>query len=234
MSRPSNYAAVFFDLDGTFADTAPDLAAAANSLRIDRGFDPLPLERLRPMASHGARGMLGEALGLCPDDSAYGATVEVFLQRYEAALCVQTKVFDGIWDLVDAIEAQGLVWGIVTNKAMRFAAPLCRALGVDGRAVAVVGGDTTPHAKPHPAPLLHAAELARLAPEGCIYVGDDLRDVQAGRAAGMRTVAVEWGYNGKAEPPSAWGADDVVATPRALMQRFGWSVPAAAGSGMGG
>lgn len=205
--------AVFFDLDGTFADTAADLAAAANSLRADRGMAPLPLERLRPMASHGARGMLGEALGLAPGDDAYAATVEVFLQRYEAALCVHTVVFEGLWPVVDAIEARGMAWGIVTNKAMRFAGPLCRALGIEGRAAAVVGGDTTPHAKPHPAPLLHAAELARVAASRCVYVGDDMRDVQAGRAAGMRTVAVSYGYNGKADPPEAWGADHLVQAP---------------------
>ncbi len=216
MSLSTAPEAVFFDLDGTFADTAADLAAAANSLRADRGMDPLPLERLRPMASHGARGMLGEALGLAPGDDAYAATVELFLQRYEAALCVHTVVFDGLWPLVDAIEARGVAWGIVTNKAMRFAAPLCRQLGIEGRAAAVVGGDTTPHAKPHPAPLLHAAELARVDAAQCVYVGDDLRDVQAGRAAGMRTVAVSYGYNGKADPPEAWGADHLVRAPHEL------------------
>lgn len=216
MTLMAGVEAVFFDLDGTFADTAPDLAAAANSLRAERGLQALPLERLRPMASHGARGMLGEALGLAPGDDAYAATVEVFLQRYEAALCVHTVVFDGLWPVVDAIEARGMAWGIVTNKAMRFAAPLCRALGIDGRAAAVVGGDTTPHAKPHPAPLLHAAELARVTAARCIYVGDDLRDVQAGRAAGMRTVAVSYGYNGKADPPEQWGADHWVRTPLEL------------------
>ena len=216
MSLLSGVEAVFFDLDGTFADTAPDLAAAANSLRTDRGLEPLPLERLRPMASHGARGMLGEALGMTPDDPAYAATVDIFLQRYEAALCVHTVVFDGLWPVVDALEARGLSWGIVTNKAMRFAGPLCRALGIEGRAAAVVGGDTTPHTKPHPAPLLHAADVARVAAGRCIYVGDDLRDVQAGRAAGMRTVAVSYGYNGKADPPEAWGADHLARTPGEL------------------
>ncbi len=216
MSPLSGIEAVFFDLDGTFADTAPDLAAAANSLRADRGLEPLPLERLRPMASHGARGMLGEALGMTPDDPAYAATVDIFLQRYEAALCVHTVVFDGLWPVVDALEARGLSWGIVTNKAMRFAAPLCRALGIEGRAAAVVGGDTTPHTKPHPAPLLHAADVARVVAGRCVYVGDDLRDVQAGRAAGMRTVAVSYGYNGKADPPEAWGADHLARTPGEL------------------
>lgn len=218
MSTLTDIAAVFFDLDGTFADTAADLAAAANSLRADRGLAPLPLERLRPMASHGARGMLGEALDLAPGDDAYAATVEVFLQRYESALCVHTAVFEGLWPVVDAIEAGGMAWGIVTNKAMRFAAPLCRVLGIEGRAAAVVGGDTTPHAKPHPAPLLHAASLAQVDPARCVYVGDDLRDVQAGRAAGMRTIAVSYGYNGKSDPPESWGADHLVATPAELLR----------------
>jgi len=216
MSAVPGVRAVFFDLDGTFADTAPDLAAAANSLRVERGLDPLPLERLRPMASHGARGLLGEALGLTPQDAAYADACEVFLERYERALCVHTMVFDGLWPVVDALEARGLAWGIVTNKAMRFAGPLCRALGITGRAAAVVGGDSTPHAKPHPAPLLHAATEAMVAPEHCVYVGDDLRDVQAGRAAGMLTVAVTYGYNGKGDPPEAWGADHLVRTPDEL------------------
>lgn len=216
MSGLSTAGAVFFDLDGTFADTAADLAAAANSLRIDRGLDPLPLERLRPMASHGARGLIGEALGLTPQDADYPAVCELFLQRYEQALCVHTVVFDGLWPVVEALEARGLAWGIVTNKAMRFAGPLCRQLGIEGRAAAVVGGDTTRHAKPHPAPLLHAATEAMVAPQHCVYVGDDLRDVQAGRAAGMLTVAAAYGYCGKADPPEAWGADHLIRHPDEL------------------
>lgn len=209
--------AVLFDLDGTFADTAPDLAAAANSLRADRGLAPLPVSQLRTMASHGARGLLGEALGLTPQDASYAEVCEEFLRRYETALCVHTVVFEGLWPVVEALEARGLAWGIVTNKAMRFASPLCRALGIEGRAATVVGGDTTPHAKPHPAPLLHAATEAMVAPEHCVYVGDDLRDVQAGQAAGMRTVAAAYGYCGKADPPEAWGADHVISTPRELL-----------------
>jgi 2-phosphoglycolate phosphatase len=216
MSGLSTAGAVFFDLDGTFADTAADLAAAANSLRIDRGLDPLPLERLRPMASHGARGLIGEVLGLTPQDADYPAVCDLFLQRYEQALCVHTVVFDGLWPVVEALEARGLAWGIVTNKAMRFAGPLCRQLGIEGRAAAVVGGDTTPHAKPHPAPLLHAATEAMVAPQHCVYVGDDLRDVQAGRAAGMLTVAAAYGYCGKADPPEAWGADHLIRHPDEL------------------
>jgi len=218
MSPVIGVRAVFFDLDGTFADTAPDLAAAANSLRVERGLEPLPLERLRPMASHGARGLLGEALGLTPQDEVYPALCEAFFRRYEQALCVHTVVFDGLWPLVESLEARGLAWGIVTNKVMRFADPLCRALGITGRAAAVVGGDSTPHAKPHPAPLLHAATLAGVEPDRCVYVGDDLRDVQAGRAAGMRTVAVTYGYNGKGDPPDAWGADHLVRTPGELSE----------------
>jgi len=210
--------AVLFDLDGTFADTAPDLAAAANSLRADRGLPPLPVERLRVMASHGARGLLGEALGLAPQDAGYAAVCEEFLQRYEAALCVHTVVFDGVWPVVEALEARGLAWGIVTNKAKRFTGPLCRALGIAGRAATVVSGDTTAHAKPHPAPLLHAASEAMVAPEQCVYIGDDLRDVQAGHAAGMRTVAAAYGYCGKADPPVAWGADHVVNAPGELRE----------------
>jgi phosphoglycolate phosphatase len=214
--RPTPWRAMLFDLDGTLADTAPDLAAAANAMRAARDLEPLPLERLRPMASHGARGLLNVAFDTTPDDADYEALRLEFLDRYEAALAVHSKLFDGMADVLDAIEKRGLAWGIVTNKAMRFTDPLTVLLGLSPRAGAIVSGDTTPFAKPHPAPLLHAAELLDIPASECIYVGDDLRDVAAGHAAGMHTVAAAWGYCGRSEP-TRWQADAVFDDPRDLL-----------------
>lgn len=204
---------ILFDLDGTLADTAPDLAAALNKMRTDRGLDALPLEPLRRMASSGARGLVGVGFNLKPGDADYETHRLEFLANYERALHVHTRLFDGVADLLSRLEALPRKWGVVTNKAMRFTDPLARSIGFDRRAACVVSGDTTPHAKPHPAPLLHAARLSGVDPRRCVYVGDDLRDVQAGRAAGMRTLAVTWGYLGEGEPPGEWGADAVIAAP---------------------
>jgi phosphoglycolate phosphatase len=216
MAPPQQASLVLFDLDGTLADTAPDLAATANAMRAARGLPALPLPILRPLASHGARGLLGRALGAGVEHPDYEGLRQEFFSRYEAALCVHTRLFDGIDALLDALDAGGRRWGIVTNKAARFTDPLLRALHLDRRAACVVSGDTTAHAKPHPAPLLHAAAAAERAPAGTVYVGDDLRDVQAGRAAGMITVAVRYGYLGESTPIDDWGADHIADSPAAL------------------
>ena len=212
---------VLFDLDGTLADTAPDLAAALNKMRADRGLAPLPLDPLRRMASSGARGLVGVGFGLKPGDPDYEGHRVEFLDNYERALHVHTRLFEGVEDLLARLEAMPRKWGVVTNKASRFTDPLARSIGFSGRAACVVSGDTTPHAKPHPAPLLHAAQVSGVDPERCIYIGDDLRDIQAGRAAGMRTLAVTWGYLGAGEPPDQWGADAVIATPAAVLEFLG-------------
>ena len=210
----SPWRAILFDFDGTLADTAPDLAAAANLMRVNRGLDPVPLERLRRVASHGARGLLQVAFEKAPDDADYEAMRVEFLSNYEAAMTVHSRLFEGVPELLDAIESHGLAWGIVTNKAMRFTDPLVAMMGLATRAGAIVSGDTTPFSKPHPAPLLHAATLLELPPSACIYVGDDVRDIMAGRAAGMHTIAAGWGYG---DAPADWEADDVLAHPRDLI-----------------
>ncbi|MBI4206105.1 MAG: phosphoglycolate phosphatase [Betaproteobacteria bacterium] len=208
--------AVLFDLDGTFADTAPDLAYALNRMRAARGLPPLPTEATRPVASMGARGLLGVGFNIVPDHPEYAAMREEFLGLYEQNLCRHTRLFPGMPELLDAVEARGLRWGIVTNKAERFTRPLLDLLQVGKRAACVIGGDTTPHIKPHPAPLLAASRTLALAPERCAYVGDDRRDVEAGRAAGMKTVAVTYGYlNGGI--PQDWGADAVIQRPQDLL-----------------
>jgi phosphoglycolate phosphatase len=212
--------AIFFDLDGTLADTAPDLAAAANRLVIERGMPPVAYEKLRPVASHGARGLIGAAFGKRPEDPEFPALRDTFLDYYEADIAVHTRLFDGMDEVLARLDAEGILWGIVTNKIARFTVPLVNAIGLTPRASAVVSGDTTPHAKPHPAPLLRAAELSGVAPARCVYVGDDLRDIQAGRAAGMKTVAAAYGYCGEDDPPESWGADYLIRHPAELIPLF--------------
>ena len=216
MSRRAG--AVLFDLDGTLIDSAPDLAGAGNDMRAARGLTPYPLVHFRPMVGAGARGMVGRALGVGPHEDGFIPLRDEFLQRYEARMTRETRVFDGMVSLLDAFEARAMPWGIVTNKAARFAEPLARSLGLLPRAATLVCGDTTPHAKPHPEPLLEAARRIGVSAADCVYVGDDLRDVQAGRAAGMTTVAVQWGYLGDGEAIEAWGADHLVQTPADLLK----------------
>lgn len=207
--------AVLFDLDGTFADTAPDLGRAINTMRAARGLPPVPLSDTRRVTSMGARGLLGVGFGIGPDHADYAAMREEFLDLYEKNLCCDSVLFPGIAELVDHLEHHGIVWGIVTNKAERFAKPLLQQLGYASRAACIIGGDTTGHMKPHPAPLLAAAAAIGMVPADCHYVGDDRRDIEAGRAAGMRTVAVRFGYlNGS--NPDEWGADSVVSSPEEI------------------
>ncbi|MEJ2767755.1 HAD family hydrolase [Mycetohabitans sp. B46] len=213
--------AVLFDLDGTIADTAPDLAAAVNKMRRGRGLPEVPLQRLRPFASAGARGLLGGAFGIGPQDPDFSAMRAEFLANYEADLCVDTTLFDGMRPLLDGLSARGIPWGIVTNKVERLALPLIARLGLAADTGCVIGGDTTPHPKPHPAPLLLAAQRLGIAPTSAVYVGDDLRDIDAGKAAGMLTVAAAYGYCGNDVAPFDWGADHVVETTTELQCLFG-------------
>ena len=208
---------VLFDLDGTLIDSAPDLAGAANRLRADHGMEPLPLEMLRPMVGSGARGMVGVAFGVAPGDDRFEPLRDAFLAHYEAMLLETTSPFAGVDEMLSALEAAGIPWGIVTNKATRFTSAIVAGLKLVERAAVVVCGDTTPHAKPHPEPLLHAARTMGLAPEDMVYVGDDLRDAQAARAAGMAMVAATWGYLGLGEPVHSWGADALLDEPGQLL-----------------
>jgi len=209
--------AVLFDLDGTFADTAPDLARALNRVRAEQGLAPLPPEVARPHTSSGARGLLRAGFGIAPESGDYGALRERFLDFYEEELCVETRLFDGIPELIAKIAVRKLPWGIVTNKGKRFTKPLLRSLAVDHLAACVVSGDSTAHIKPHPAPLLLAASLLSRPPKDCLYIGDDLRDAQAARAAGMHFAAAGWGYLGEGGDPKTWGADAVLSHPREIL-----------------
>jgi N-acetyl-D-muramate 6-phosphate phosphatase len=209
--------AVLFDLDGTLIDSAPDLGAAADKMRTDRGLPSLPLERYRPMAGAGARGMLGVAFDMTPDHPEYESYREEFFVNYERRMTHDTRAFDGVAELIERLRLLGLAWGVVTNKSMRFTGPLTRGMPLFSTAGAVVGGDSTPHAKPHPAPLLEAARQLQLAPQRCIYVGDDERDVVAGNAAGMGTVAACYGYLGRNCDTRQWGAKAHIAAPLELL-----------------
>jgi len=208
---------VLFDLDGTLADTAPDLGFALNQQRLARGMPELPIEAVRSQASSGARGLLKIGFGIEPGQSGYEAMRDEFLDIYEENLARSSRLFPGVSALLEQIERRGLRWGIVTNKAERFTFPLLRALSLMERAACVICGDTTPNPKPHPAPLLAAAEKLGVPPGQCIYVGDDERDVQAGHAAGMPVVVARYGYLGNGTPPEHWGADGFVDAPADLL-----------------
>ena len=207
---------ILFDLDGTLADTAPDLAAAINQMRSQRNLAPQPFVSLRPFASAGARGLLHAGFGVTPEQPDYEAMRLEFLSIYESALAVQSKLFPQIETLLNGLAEFNIPWGIVTNKASRFTTPLLPLLQLS-QAATVISGDTTEHAKPHPAPLLEAARRLDVSPKKCWYVGDDLRDIEAARAAGMMSVAAAWGYCGATEP-THWNADAILDSPLELLE----------------
>ena len=209
--------AVLFDLDGTLANTAPDLGHALNRQRIARGLSALPMELIRTEASAGARGLLGLGFNIKPGDADYDAMRTEFLDFYAEQVCRETCLFPGVAELLDQLDVRGLPWGIVTNKPARFTIPLLQELGLTGRTACVVSGGDTTYSKPHPEPLLAASSALDVAPAGCIYLGDDLRDVQASLAAGMEPVIAKYGYLGNVGPPESWGARYLIDQPQELL-----------------
>jgi len=212
--------AVLFDLDGTFADTAPDLAAALNHVRGLHDLPSLPLESIRPQASHGSIGLLRLGFGIEPNAPNFKALREAFLTHYTDHICDRTTLFPGMTQLVDILEQRGLPWGIVTNKPYRFTVPLMQALGYADRAACLISGDTCVRAKPYPDPLLKASEIMGVAPANCIYLGDDLRDMEAGQAAGMRCIIAGYGYIDTQADLDSWRADGNVDTPLELLNHI--------------
>ena len=216
--RPLGARVVLFDLDGTLADSAGDLAGALNRVRADRNLPPVPTAQLRAHASAGARGLLGAGMGVAPDHPEYKTLRDLFLTYYERELANTTALFAGVPEMLDALDTRGLRWGVVTNKAERFTGRVVAALGLAQRAGVIVSGDTTAHPKPHPAPLLHAAEALGVPPHECVYVGDDLRDVVAGNSAGMATLVADYGYLGESGSSDGWPATGFLAEPLDLLR----------------
>jgi len=213
--------AILFDLDGTFADTAPDMARALNVIRFQRGLPALPLATIRPHVSRGASGMLDVGFGINLQHETFATLRDAFYDEYQQNICIESALFDGIETLVDTLEQRDIVWGIVTNKAARFALPIAQMLGFAERAACIVCGDTTAHTKPHPAPLLHAAHAIGIPPSHILYVGDDERDIRAAHAAGMRGVAAVYGYISADSDPEYWNAEYSISTPAELALLLG-------------
>ena len=209
--------AVLFDFDGTLADTAPDLGHALNRLRTVRGLSELPLSLIRPQASAGSRGLLGLGFNIKPGDNGYESMRDEFLDCYTQRLCHDTRLFPGVDNLLDQLHQRNLPWGIVTNKPARFAHPLIELLGLAQKAACVVCGDETANTKPHPEPLLTAGHKIAIAPSHCIYLGDDIRDVQASHSAGMQPIIARYGYLGSDQPPEQWGAQYLIDHPEELL-----------------
>lgn len=209
---------ILFDLDGTLVDTAHDLAYALNLQREQHGLATLPLETIRPFASHGSRGLLSVGFDLTPEDECFEAMREEYLALYDQVLTRKPILFEGVAELLATLDTKTVPWGVVTNKPRRFTQPLLQNIGLLERAACVVSGDDAPRPKPYPDTLFLACEQAGVSPQQCWYVGDAERDIEAGRAAGMQTVVAMYGYLGEADQPENWGADVFVNAPLELLR----------------
>ncbi len=211
-------AAILFDLDGTLADTAPDLGLALNLQRERHGLPYLPDEVIRPYASHGSRGLLGIGFGLDPEDESFSAMREEYLKLYDEVFCQRPLLFPGMAEVLEGLEANDLPWGVVTNKPRRFTLPLMQRLGLAERAASIVSGDDCQRPKPHPDTLMLASRQAGVRADSCWYVGDAERDIAAGRAAGMYTLVATYGYLSADDQPETWNAQGMIATPGELLE----------------
>ncbi len=212
--------AVLFDLDGTLADTARDLGAALNRLLAEEGLPPQPYSAIRPIASHGARGLVSLGFGISREHPRFEEYRLRFLDHYEHSFADETILFEGVNEMLQGLAKRGLTWGIITNKPMRFTDRLVPALPFATQPSVTVSGDTVGVPKPDPAPMLHAAAQIGINPAHCLYVGDAERDIQAGRAVGMKTVLANWGYISEQDHPQAWGADICIDQPQDLLRHL--------------
>ncbi len=212
---------VLFDLDGTLADTAPDLAYALNQTLIRHGHQALPYEKIRPHVSHGSPALVRLGFGIEPEDDQFARYREDLLSVYQNNLARETELFPGMSTVLETLEQHAVGWGIVTNKPAWLTDPLIEAMGLSKRATCVVSGDTTANSKPHPQPILHACRLSDTPPHECVYVGDAERDITAGRRAGTHTLAALFGYLEHHERPHEWGADDMVSEPTEILLKIG-------------
>jgi phosphoglycolate phosphatase len=208
---------VLFDLDGTLADTAPDLARALNELLVEEGRAPLAAEVIRPVVSHGSPGLLKLGFGLTAQDRNYARLRERLLALYAAGLCRETKLFEGIAEVLDELKARAMNWGIVTNKPAFLTVPLVERLRLPFPPACIVSGDSTANRKPHPEPMLLACRQAGSLPAECLYIGDAERDIEAGRQARMPTLVALFGYIEAHETPHTWGADGMIRSPREIL-----------------
>lgn len=209
---------ILFDLDGTLVDTAPDLGYALNLQRARHGLPALPEKVIRPYASHGSKGLLAVGFNLNPEDASFPEMREEYLNLYDEVFTRSPVLFDGFADVLTEIERRKIRWGIVTNKPRRFSEPLVKAMALDHRVNCLVCGDDAPRPKPYPDTLLMACNMAEVNAEDCIYVGDAERDVQAGKAAGMKTVIALFGYIDETDKPEEWGADAMIKHPADLLR----------------
>lgn len=212
---------VLFDLDGTLADTAPDLAYALNQTLIRHGHAALPFERIRPHVSHGGVALIRAGFGIEPEHPEFQRYRQDLLDLYQAHITRETALFPGMPEVLEQLERHGVGWGVVTNKPAWLTDPLMAGMGLTPRAACIVSGDTTPHSKPHPGPILHACELAGIQPRECLFIGDAERDIIAGRAAGTTTLTALFGYIDEQDRPDDWGADDSIASPRQILEKLG-------------
>lgn len=214
----SPFNVVLFDLDGTLVDTAPDLGFALNTLLEQEGHNPLDRARIRPVASHGSAGLLKLGFGIEKEDPVYPALQQRFLSLYAENIARESALFIGMQQVLDGLTAQGIRWGVVTNKPSFLTIPLMEALQLTDAAACIVSADTTPFSKPHPAPMLHACELIDTKPIDCIYIGDAERDIQAAKNAHMRSVVALYGYISETDEPEAWQADCMINHPHEILQ----------------
>jgi len=209
---------ILFDLDGTLLDTLPDLAYALNSVLIEEGRQPLPAGMIKPAVSYGAPGMVRLAFGESQDQEVFAKRMAKLRETYSDHVAERTRLFEGMDKVLEEIENRGLVWGIVTNKRRYLTEPLLEQLGLNHRVACVIAGDDTVKGKPHPEPLWTACQAMNISPAHCVYVGDHARDIEAGKRAGMGTLAAAYGYLAPDEDPFSWGADEVLQTPNDLLK----------------